>query len=1063
MKLTYSLGVILLSTLYSVNTLAEEINFNRDIKPILSDRCFHCHGPDEETREGHLRLDIPDGKDGAFRVRKNKAAIVPGKPEQSHLYLRIITGDEDDVMPPLDSHKKALSAKEKETFKQWIKEGAKWANHWAFEKPVKPAVPQVQDKKWAKNPIDNFILSNMSQKGLKPSSEAPRYKLIRRLSYDLNGLPPTPAEVDAFVNDKSPKAYENLVDRLLSKKAYGERMALPWLDMARYGDSSVYHADGPRFMWPWRDWVIKAYNQNKPFDQFTIEQIAGDHIKDKTYDQHIATAFLRNNGTTDEGGAFFEEYRVEYTVDRLSTVSKIWLGLTTECAQCHDHKYDPISQEEFYEMYAFFNVAADPGRQTRKGNQAPVLKVTKNDSQQKIIDSLTELMNSYKKKEEDYKKAQEPNFNKWLTKQSKLLSAKSPLDLKGLRHFFPYNSQYTTDDFLSPNVVKHPQINRLKEVNGLDEHKDPKSKKLVAKTRALNFNNQAAQYGDKGNWIDVNSAFTASTWIRYSPQKHSQLLFSKWDKKAKKGYEFYITKDHKLLVNFTSEVKKSTLVVETEKLPNHNKWQLLSFSYDGSGKGAGIKVYTDGKLLPQKVLSDTLKGSVKTKSAFTVAKRDGHNLKSPLTMLQIYDRVLSVEEIKASLKMKVQDYLYTKENLANKDFLAKSKYYYFNKIDRKYRGIQKQVSDQQNRVNQAKNLNVMVMQDTKRPTYILSRGAYDQPQKDKEIFPSTPKVLPPMKKEYPKNRLGLAKWIMDEDNPLTARVTVNRYWMMLFGHGLVDTVADFGNQGSWPTHPELLDWLAVDFQKNGWDVKRMIKQLVMTATYRQDSVLTKDLLKADKGNKLYARGPRFRLTGEHIRDTALFVSGLLNPQIGGPSVKPFQPPGLWAEVALTNAKFVQDKGDKNYRKSMYTYYKRSAPVPNMTTFDAPSREKCVIERSRTNTPLQALITLNDPIFVEASRFFAERIMLEGGKSISEKIDFAFKNAISRKPESDVRELVEKLFAQNLKDFKEDPNKSKALLAVGAKPANAALNASELAAWTVIAQLIMNMDETLNKE
>ncbi len=1061
------LSVVVLSVI-SMTTMAsaQEINFNRDIKPILSDRCFHCHGPDEENREGHLRLDVAEGADGAFRVRKNRAALVPGKPEQSHLYLRITTNDKNDVMPPPDSHKLALTSEEKETIKQWIQEGAKWAKHWAFEKPIKPKVPQASNTTWITNPVDNFILEKLDKVGLKPSPEAPRYKLIRRLSYDLNGLPPTPAEVDAFINDKSPNAYEKLVDRLLANKSYGERMALPWLDMSRYGDSSVFHADGPRYMWPWRDWVIEAYNNNKPFDEFTIEQIAGDHIKDRTYEQHVATAFLRNNGTTDEGGAFFEEYRVEYTVDRLTTVSKIWLGLTIECGQCHDHKYDPITQEEFYEMYAFFNVAADPGRQTRNGNEKPVIGAVENKVQKEVIKHLKDELASAEKQLDERQKSALPTFHKWLEKETaeqKKSAAKDVVIRKDLKHFFPLHNKYALDDVISDAQVVLSNVGSFAEVNGIDEHKDEKSKKMVAKTKGIDFKGQAANFGKKASWIESDKPFTISTWINYQPQKNTQVVLSRWDDKGKNGFDLSISKDHKVIISLAKTDKKDALVVESDKLPNHKKWQLLTVTYDGNKKGAGVRIFANGEELKTNVVTDTLNGSIANKSPFVIGTRGKSALKSFLSLLQIYSAVLTPDQIKACLNLQVEDFIYADEYIKDKDYINKMLFTYLNTNDKDYQSFTNKVASLQNNIKKEVGLNVMVMEDTNRDTYILTRGAYDQPQKDKVILPSTPKVLPPMKGEYPKNRLGLAQWIMDEDNPLTARVTVNRYWMMLFGHGLVDTVADFGNQGSWPTHPDLLDWLAVDFRESGWDVKRMIKQLVMSSTYRQNSNVNKELLESDKDNKLYARGPRFRLTGEHIRDTALFVSGLLNPQIGGPSVKPYQPPGLWAEVALTNAKFVQDEGDKNYRKSMYTYYKRSAPIPNMTTFDAPSREKCIIERSRTNTPLQALVTLNDPIFVEAARFFAERIMQEGGTSNTDKIKFAFTHAIARTPEDAIINLVAKLYDKSFADFKMNSEKSKELLAIGNTPATASLDPSELAAWTVVAQLILNMDETLNKE
>jgi len=1065
MKIKYFLGVALLSSAFQANLLSEEISFNRDIKPILSDRCFHCHGPDTESREAKLRLDVTEGKDGAYRVRKGKAAIVPGKPEESEVYKRIITKDEDDVMPPPDSHKLALSEKEIGLIKQWIKEGAKYAGHWAFEKPVKPDVPKVANSSWVKNPIDAFTLKDMEKKGFKPSPEAPRYKLIRRLSYDLNGLPPTPAEVDAFINDKSPNAYEKLVDKLLAKKDYGERMALPWLDMARYGDSSVYHADGPRTMWPWRDWVINAYNENKPFDEFTIEQLAGDHIKDRTPQQLIATAFLRNNGTTDEGGAFFEEYRVEYTVDRLVTTSKIWLGLTTECGQCHDHKYDPFSQKEFFELYAFFNVAADPGRQTRKGNQAPVANVPLPKSRLMLIDVVKGEIEELKKKKAAHLVKLKPKQEKWLA--DNLAKFKDKFDYTDLAHYIPYQSSYLINDVidLSDPATRKGKEDDVRTANGRQIKKNPKDKKEKGiQTKALSFNRGNAQltYGQKTNWINPKQPFTISFWINSSGA--DQYIVSKMDQKTGKGYGVFMNKKQ---LSFTMAAnKKDKITVDAPDSLQNKKWQYITLTYDGSGKAAGVKFFVDAKEAKLKVVSDTLKGgSIENKAVFMLGSPK-KKLTSPIAQLKIYKRNIEVERIAKAKEALPNAVLINEKFTSNKKVAEQIANHYYFDLDRDFQVMKKQIAGKYKQIEDYKKLNVMVMEDMKnnpRKTYILSRGAYDQPIKDEEIFPDTPNVLPPMKKEFPKNRLGLAKWIMDKDNPLTARVTVNRYWMMLFGHGLVNTPADFGNQGSWPTHPELLDWLAVDFRDNGWNVKRAIKQIVMSNTYRQDSVLSKDLLAKDKENLFYARGPRFRLTGEHIRDTALYVSGLLNKEIGGESVKPYQPPGLWNEVALTNARFVQDKGDKNFRKSMYTYYKRSAPVPNMTTFDAPTREKCVIQRSRTNTPLQALITLNDPIFVEAARFFAERIIREGGKSIDERIEFAFKNVISRKPETDIRDAVKELFNRRLAAFKKDPEECKKFLAIGSKQRDESVDLAEHAAWTVIAQLVLNLDETLNKE
>ncbi|EDM29302.1 hypothetical protein LNTAR_22969 [Lentisphaera araneosa HTCC2155] len=1060
LSLIVASGCALVGNDSKVEKKIAKVNFNKDIRPILSDKCFHCHGPDEEERKGDLRLDIPDGPEGAFRVLDGIASIIPGNPEESEVFYRISTDDSDDIMPPKKSHKAALTAEEIALFKRWIEEGATWSKHWAFE-PIKTVkVPEVDDQDKVENPIDNFILSRLEQEGLEASDEASKEKLIRRLSYDLNGLPPSLEEVKNLLEDDSDNSYEKVVDKFLAKPAYGERMALPWLDMARYGDSSVYHADGPRTMWPWRDWVIDAYNKNMPFDQFSIEQIAGDHLPNATTNQKVATAFLRNNGTTDEGGAFPEEYRVEYTVDRLSTVSKIWLGLTTECAQCHDHKYDPITQKEFFEMYAFFNVAADKGMQSRNGNAAPTIPIHDNPYQKKMIGELQAKLSTADKNIEKFHKDHQAAFNQWLAQNSNQLKA-APA---GLKHFFPLRSREQVDNFAQLAFMEAPKNHNIRVVNGIDEKIDGKTKKPIAKTQATILRH--AMYNSIPKIFDSNQASTLSFHLKYAPQKEKHTILGQAQQHNAQGLELYVN-DNKLGFSYVRIPNKERLFVEAEQELLHNKWQHITVTYDGSQKASGVKMYLNGQLIKQKTIHDSLKPQFTNNHPFMIGRRHtGKNTNNPITLLQIYDRALAPNEIANLASLSYKDLAFGKNANPNFTMNLKNAFYQKNKLNFKPLLTQRHVTLKP--LNDFKNLNVMIMQDQPkaqaRKTYILDRGAYDQPKKDLEIFPNTPKALPTMKTNHGKNRLGFAQWIMDKDNTLTARVTVNRYWMMLFGKGLVSTSSDFGNQGSWPTHPELLDWLATDFRDNGWNVKRTIKQIVMSKTYRQDSAVTEELLKRDRQNKLYARGPRFRLAGEHIRDSALQVGGLLSPQIGGESVKPYQPSGLWNEVSLLgNVRFVQDKGEKNYRKSIYTYYKRSSPIPNMSTFDAPSREKCTIERSRTNTPLQALVTLNDPIFVEAARFFAERIIKEGGKNFDDKIHYAFKSSLAVDAEPYQVTHVKAFYKRRLAEFQKDPKLADALLSIGDSERDKTLDPAEHASWTLIAQLVLNLDENLNKE
>ena len=1053
MKFSACVGTLLL--VFNMSA-AEKIDFNKDIRPILSDKCFHCHGPDEHDRKGKLRLDIPHGDDGAFREKKGSFAIKAGDPANSEIWKRIITDDEDDVMPPTDSTKKALTKKEKALIKAWIEQGAQWQEHWSFNPIEKPELPKVvKNKGWAKNEIDHFVLEEINNNDLQPTAEAPRYKLIRRAYLDLIGLYPTPEEVKAFEEDRSPNAYEKVIDRLLSDKRYGERMTLKWLDIARYGDTSVYHADGPRTMWPWRDWVINAYNSNKPFNEFTIEQLAGDHIPNGTTEQKLATGFLRNNGTTDEGGAFDEEYRVEYTVDRLALTSTVWLGLTMECAQCHDHKYDPVSMKEFYQMYAFFNVSADKGMQTRRGNAEPKMKVPPSGMDKQQIAQFREQIAKHRADMDDYRKKNASKAEAWITENMKKHGHSGTVE--GLVHHFPLdevNGKNITDtiDTKNPATVQ----GRLR--------KATRGKEPAVKLQGNdNYFSKTA-----GAFIDNTTPFSYGGWVRQDNVNGFKAVLARMDSKNKyRGFDLF-TSNGQFGVHLIHSWADNAIKIQSEAKMQNKKWHHVFATYDGSGKAAGFKLYLDGKEVKFKVLNDNLTKTTITKIPFRIGRREvGANFSGYLDDIRIYNRVLDTTDISLIMKQDSAAVIFSKAALGgdeiDKPFLTN---YYFSKNDKTYQGIQAKVKQVNDQIDSILNRDVMIMSDMKVPrkTYILNRGSYDQPMKNKEIKANTPDILPPMKEDMPKNRLGLAQWIMDKDNPLTARVTVNRYWSMFFGKGIVSTVTDFGSQGAWPSHPKLIDYLAADFRDNGWNVKRTIKKILMSATYRQDSVISEELAEKDSDNILLARGPRFRLQGDLIRDNALYVSGLLYQSIGGAGTKPYQPPGLWKEVSLSNnVVFRRDTGNKLYRRSMYIYWKRSAPHPAMVTFDAPTREKCVVERSRTNTPLQALVTLNDEQFVEAARSFAERIMKEGGKSNAEKIDWAFSLVTSRKPGTGIRSKIEDLYEDQLKHFTENPENAKQFLTVGEKKRDESLNLAQHAAWSVIAKLMLNMDETINKE
>ena len=1037
----------------AVSVQAAEISFNRDIRPILSDNCFACHGPDEKQREADLRLDV---RDAAIREHKGSRGIHPGHPESSSIIARATTSDPDDLMPPPESNK-SLTTEEIGLLREWIKQGAEWQDHWAFVTPSRPEVPTASPESASPtvNPIDNFIHRRLKQEGLEPSEEAQREILIRRATFDLTGLPPTPEQVDVFVNDDSANAYEKVVDRLLASERYGERMALQWMDAARYGDTSVFHADGPRDMWPWRDWVINAYNANKPFNEFTLEQIAGDLVPNATVEQKIASAFNRNNGTTDEGGVIAEEYRIEYAVDRVKTTATVWLALTMECGQCHEHKYDPISQKDYYGFFAFFNQSADRGMQTRRGNAAP------------IVSFFTEAQ-----------KVQLADMSGQLATVDKEIAARRPVALKGFAAWDNKMTMAGADAVPPPaNLVHHFPLDSIAGGEITDNLSGAAGKvskgKLAATERekdkpALKLDGKTVVPIEGVKDIDKDTPFTFSAWVRLPKGNTGGPVFARMDvANGFRGYDLWI-QGNAVGTHFISTWSGDAIkVVSQEKVPTE-KWSHIAVTYDGKMKAAGVKIYINGNLAKNKVEADTLKNSTITKVPLQIAARsNGGGTKLDVDDIKIFHRALNAEEIKTLDVDPIKQILAVSADKRSKDQVELLKNHYLLTQDKPFAQLakrRKSLVSRRQKIESSK-MTTMIMGEASpmRPTYVLNRGMYDSPKIEEAIPASIPPALGKLPEGAPANRLGLAQWLASDDNPLTPRVAINRYWSMFFGNGLVNTMDDFGSQGEWPSHPALLDWLAVDFVESGWDVKRMIKQIVMSATYRQSSRVTPELKERDPGNRLLARGPRFRLQGEFIRDNALALSGLLIDTVGGPGVKPYQPPGLWNEVSLSgNVRFVADKGRKLFRRSMYTYWKRSAPAPSMIIFDAPSREKCVVKRQRTNTPLQAFVTLNDPQFVEASRHLAERILREGGKSDADKLEFAWKLVTSRAPSMSKVQTLQSLLHDQQKLFKAEPEKAKQYLDIGDTQRDASLDQAQHAAWTVIANLLLNMDEALTR-
>ena len=958
-----------------------EVRFGVHVRPILSDNCIQCHGPDENHRKAKLRLDV---EIGLFGGSGDNRIVVPGKPAESLLYQIITAHDPDDRMPPEESKKK-LSVDEITTIKRWIEQGAEWEGHWAFVAPKRPSLAKVQRRAWPRNPIDFFTLARMETNGLEPSREADRQTLIRRVCLDLTGLPPSPRMVERFVNDTDPGAYEKLVDSLLASERYGERMTLAWMDAARYGDSSVFHDDGVRYMWPWRDWVIRAYNDNKRFDDFTIEQLAGDQFENASLDNKVASGFNRNHGTTDEGGLIEEEYRVEYNVDRVKTTSNVWLGLTMECAQCHDHKYDPISQKEYYQFYAYFNINSDAGNQTRNGNSAPMVKVpsmAENAELQERRDKVAVL-----KSERAKVKPTAQEMDGWIA------------DNRTTE--LPYTPEFGGWQFLGSFTGKD-------------------------KKQAFNKN-----WGPEKK-VDLTKGYGGKKWETRTYEDGKVHTVAIPDRSA--AY-FYRT------------VKSAVQQEVTVSL----------------GSDDAIKVFLNGTQVLAKNV-DRGPAADQEKANLKLSEGENHlllkivNNSGPAGFYFKLSGSGLPENILAHLRA---DVLNASDITQLSDYYKKSVWPLGRKLDANIKSAEKAVTDYDKSI-----VTVMTMGDLAKPrkTYVLARGHYASPKKEEEISPGIPTVLPPLPEGAPAKRLGLAKWIADDDHPLTARVAVNRYWSMIFGAGLVTTVSDFGTRGSLPSHPDLLDWLARDFADSGWNVKRMFKQILLSATYRQQSAATEEQLLRDPENVLLSHAPRLRLQGEFIRDNALAVSGVLNGKIGGPSVKPYQPPRIWNEVALNGGLFYKpDKGAKLYRRSMYTYWKRSAPMPNMMAFDAPTREKCVIQRPLTNTPMQALVTMNDVQFVEAARVFAQRVLQKGGADFDSQLDYAFMLTTARPADELRKRVFRNLYDSQLKEFSTDATRAGELLNFGETKRDESLNLAQHAAWTTVASAIFNLDEVITKE
>ncbi|MEX2594176.1 MAG: DUF1553 domain-containing protein [Anditalea sp.] len=1043
--------------------LPEEIDFNYHIKPILSDNCFTCHGPDENKIEANLRLDLEERALAAIGEHKDHYAIVPGNTNKSEVYKRITSTDPEMMMPPPESNLK-LSEQEVALITRWIEQGAAYKPHWAFIIPEKPKVPQVENTASANNEIDHFTLAKMEEKGFKPSEKASKEILIRRVSFDLTGLPPSVEEVDAFLNDNSPDAYEKLIDRLLESPQYGERIASEWLDVARYADSHGYQDDGMRNMWPWRDWVIESFNENMPYDDFILWQIAGDMLPDATKEQKLATGFNRNHLQSQEGGIVDEEYRVEYVADRTATLGKGILALSTECARCHDHKYDPISQQEYFELYAFFNSVNETGQSPYMGEASPTVIIT-DEKVDKLLSYVKEKMQQQEQKTDPDREEYRKGFDQWLTKLKG--SPQQQVKLKGRIGHYPLD-KLVEDKYINL-VNKDKPADMVLRQNEKDleiaEGKFGKAVKLVG--------DSYIDLGDDIGYFERNEPFAISIWLRTLKDSLQGAVFSKSGGFANgyRGYDLMLREDGRLSATLSHTWPANAIEVHTtDKIPV-DEWVHLVMSYDGSSKAKGLQIYLNGKPMELEIITDHLKRSILTYGKdketwgnpgnLRIGSRDNETLSEALVdEFSVFDRRLSPVEISALYGTPDPIMVYFNEE----DQQALLDYYLLN-FSSTYQQHHKTLTSLRGEENDILSAEpeVMVMSERKepRPTFILDRGAYDAPTK--QVYPSTPSAVMEFPEDLPKNRLGLAQWLIHEENPLTARVAVNRYWQMIFGQGIVKTSDDFGNQGELPSHPELLDWLAVQFRESGWDIKELLRLMVTSATYQQSSVLKKELLEKDPDNVWLARGPSYRMPTEMIRDNALAASGLLVKKIGGRSVKPYQPEGLWEELAIRNATVYEpDSGSNLYRRGLYTIWKRSSPPPSMVIFDASDKYLCTVKRQNTNTPLQALVLLNDPQYLEAARMLAERMIKEGGDQLDEQINYGFRLMTSRKPDEPELQILQNLYEAELAEFRSSPAAADSLLQVGEQPRDQTLPENQVAALTVVVSTLINYDQAVYK-
>ena len=1036
-----------------------KLDYNMHVKPILSDKCFACHGPDKAKQKAGLRLDQSKVAFAQLPETPGKYAITPGNLVKSEVFHRIISSDPEYVMPTPGSHL-SLTAKEKAILLKWIDQGAEYKPHWAFVKPVKKAPPALDGIYVYTNPIDGFVRAPLKEQNLKPAKQASKELLLRRLTFDLTGLPPTIEELDAFLADNTPDAYEKQVERLLKSKHYGERMAVDWLDLARFADSHGYTVDRLRDMTPYRDWVINAFNSNMPYNRFITEQLAGDLMQDPTRSMLLATAFNRNHQQNMEGGIVEEEFQTEYVMDRTNTFGEAFMAMSVGCARCHDHKYDPISQKNYYEIYSFFNNVLESGQISWNDDiPTPALPLP-TEQQDAVINNLSKKIASQEQKTGQAILNAKPAAENWIAKEEYRSLINEKLPSKGLKAVYAFDGDLA-------NKLDTAQKGEMKHDAGAKGDLPVFTTGRAAQALALN--------GDV--YLDLNKTavfrksepFTIGVWVWIPKTMKDGVIFHKSE--AERLYNFkgfnVSLKNNKFEITMAHTAPSNAIIRTSDATVPREKWTHLALAYDGSSKAKGFDLYVDGDKLLMEDIKDKL-----YKDIIFFRKEGEPGLQvggwwrgtgfkdGKVDDIMVYNRLLTDFEIKVvagkaswwAIADKSQAQLSQNEKTILSDYYLSAISSEVNTEMTALKQLRTELSDSMRNVKE-----IMVMEEMPKPkkTTLLVRGQYNLP--GEQVFPGTPTDILPFASKYPKNRLGLAMWLTDAEHPLTSRVAMNRLWQQFFGTGLVKTSEDFGNQGALPSHPELLDWLAVTFRESGWDIKQMIRMIVTSETYKQDSYASPALRETDPDNRILARGPATRLTAEMIRDNALAASGLLNTKMGGESIYPYQPAGLWE---INSASYKADSTEAMYRRSLYIVAKRTVPNPTLGTFDASERSSCLSRRQRTNTPLQALVTLNDPTFLEAVKVLGESMSKE--ENAERAITNVYRKLTGRKPTVKEIEILTALQKKELEKFRANPAKAKGWLETGIYKPDPKLEGAMVAANAVVASTIMNSDATITK-